>query len=394
MRSGFGTPCFCFSRSPAEALLCEPKPAGAPPGWGRHGLQTLDTFLRDLATLRQVEYTHLITDPRRFKDAGGTDFTCAVTIEIKFRRLPLIQSSGYGYSASARAAKQIALAESLERLGFCLRGWHDTASRARHGGMFDTFAATDNTNGACFHTSPLQALKGAFCELLERDAFLAAWYSDRPLPVTPISRGHRLYPLARRFAAEDWELREHSWGHDRVPAVCVGLSLTRNAPARDQWNFFFGSGAAPGADEAQDKALNEVLKSRRHAAGWSVGTSGRATPAELRSVESRRILYQRPAFVRKFTERLALRPSAPVHIRGQLSDRDFVTQCFRNLRSAKVVPLLLPGPFRDTAFCVQVVCDELQGLDWQIPPRYNVARIQALYRTPTRLLCRLPHPLA
>jgi ribosomal protein S12 methylthiotransferase accessory factor YcaO len=377
MRSGSGTPAFCFSRNPAEAFLGESNRADAPSGWDRQGLRTLDTFLRDLAELRQVEYTHLKTDPRRFKDAAGTDFTCAVTVDIKFRHLPLIQSSGYGYGASERGAKLIALAECLERLGFCLRGWHDAASRARNNRVFEAVAATDNTNGACFHTSPLQALKGAFCELLERDAFLAAWYADRPLPVTPIARGHRLYPLARRFAAEDWELREHCWVHDRVPAVFVGLSLTRNAPARDQWNFFFGSGAAPGADEAQDKALNEVLKSRRQSAGWSVGTSGRATPAQLRSVESRRILYQRPAFVRKFTERLARRPSAPVPIRDQLSDRDFVVQCFRNLPSAKVVPLLLPGPFRDTAFCVQVVCDELQGLDWQIPPRYNMARIRS-----------------
>jgi hypothetical protein len=77
-----------------------------------------------------------------------------------------------------------------------------------------------------------------------------------------------------------------------------------------------------------------------------------------------------------------------------LSDREFVAQCFRNISSAKVIPLLLPSPFRDTAFCVQVVCDELQGLDWQIPPRYNFARIRALYRTPARSICRLPHPLA
>jgi hypothetical protein len=387
-------PFFRFSRSPAEALLSGPDHKEPGAGFARHGFGTLDGFLRGLATLRRVEYTDLRTDPRRFKDAGGTDFTCTVTIDIKFTRLPLIQSSGYGYGASAREARLVALAECLERLGFCLRGWHDSAWRARGGAVLETFAATDNTNGACFHSAPLQALKGAFCELLERDAFLAAWYSGRRLPVTRISRGHRLYPWVRRFAAEGWELREHCWVHDRVPVVFVGLSLTRAAPARDQWNFFFGSAAAPGADEARDKALKEVLKTRRHCSRWTVGTSGRVAPAQLRSLESRRILYQRPAFVRKFTQRLARRPSAAIHARGGLSDREFVAQCFRNLTSAKVVPLLLPTPFRETAFCVQIVCDELQGLDWHTPPRYNLARIQALYRTPRLALCRLPHPLA
>ena len=387
-------PLFRFSRNPAEALFSAPEHKDPGAGFARHGFATLDRFLRTLATLRQVEYTDLRTDPRNFNDAGGRDFTCTVTIDIKFTRLPLIQSSGYGYATSAREAKLIALAESLERLGLSLQGWHDPPVRARSGTAFESFAATDNSNGACFHTSPLKALKGAFCELLERDAFLAAWYSDRRLPVSRICRGHRLYPWARRFAAEGWDLREHAWLHDRVRAVFVGLSLTRTVPATDQWNFFFGSGAAPGAHEAQDKALREVLKTRRHCSRWTVGTSGRVAAAQLRSLESRRILYQRPAFVRKFTERFALRPRPAIDARGALSDREFVAQCFRNISSAKVIPLLLPSPFRDTAFCVQVVCDELQGLDWQIPPRYNFARIRALYRTPARSICRLPHPLA
>jgi hypothetical protein len=394
MKSECASPFFRFSRSPAEVLFSAPEHKDSRAGFARHGFRTLDRFLRDLAKLRQVEYTDLLIDPRRFKDAAGTDFTCTVTIEIKFKRLPLIQSSGYGFGASAREAKLIALAESLERLGFCLRGWHDSTLPARSGTVLETFAATDNTNGACFHVSPLKALKGAFCELLERDAFLAAWYSGRRLPVSRISRGHRLYPLACRFAAEGWELREHCWLHDRVPAVFVGLSLTRRVPAKDQWNFFFGSGAAPGADEAQNKALKEILKSHRHCSLWTVGTSGRVASAQLRSVESRRILYQRPAFVRKFTERLALRPRNAIHARRELSDRDFVAQCFRKFTSAKVVPLLLPSPFRETAFCVQVVCDELQGLDWQTPPRYNLTRIRSLYRTPPRSFCQLPHPLA
>ncbi len=390
---------FRFSRSPAEALLFETEPSSkfkskeTGSGFARHGYGMLDRFLRNLAKLSQVEYTDLQTDPCRFKDASGTDFTCTITIEVKFKRIPLIQSHGYGFAASAREAKIIALAESLERLGFWLRGWHDS-SLARDTSVFETFAVTSNTNGACFHSSPLKALKGAFCELLERDALLAAWYSGRLLPVSRISRSHRLYPWVRKFAAEGWELREHCWLHDKVPAVFVGLSLIRKVPARDQWNFFFGSAAAPDADEARDKALKEVLKNRRYCSHWTVETSDRVVPAQLRSVESRRVLYQSPAFVRKFMERLAVRPGAAIQSRSQLSDRDFVAQCFRKLESAKVVALLLPASFRETAFCVQIVCDELQGLDWEIPPRYNLARLQTLYRTDPRSVSRLPHPLA
>ena len=394
MKSELGAPFFQFSKSPAEALLSGWEDKEPRARFAQHGFGTLNKFLRSLAKLRQVEYTHLRTEPSRFKDAGGTDFTCTITIKIKFKRVPLIRSSGYGYGMSAREAKLIALAESLERLGFCLRGWHDSALPARGSTLLETFTATDNTNGACFHSSPLKALKGAFCELLERDAFLVAWYSGHRLPVSRISRGHRLYPWKRRFASEGWDLREHCWLHDRVPAIFVGLSLTHRAPAKDQWNFFFGSGAAPGVAEAQDKALKEVLKSRRHCSRWAVGTSGRATSSQLRSAESRRILYQRPAFVRKFMERLAVRPRTAIRPPSELSDRDFVAQCFKKITSARVVPLLLPRPFRETAFCVQVICDELQTLDWQTPPHYNFDRIQALYRTPPRLVCRLPHPLA
>ena len=394
MKSNSADPYFRFSKSPSEALLAQPEANKLAAGLTQGGFVTLHRFLRSLANHRQVEYTNLRADPRRFKDATGTDFTCTVTIEIKFKRRPLIQSSGHGYGASASEAKLIALAESLERLGFCLRGWHDSDSRAPGVTMLETFAATDNTNGCCFHNSPLKALKGAFCELLERDAFLAAWYSGSPLPVTRITQDHQLSSWARGFAAEGWELREHCWVHDRVPAVIVGLSLVRRAPAKDQWNFFFGSGAAPGVKEAQDKALKEMLKGRRQCSHWTVRTSGRATPAHLRYVLSRRILYQRPAFVRKFIERLALRPRAAIHDRGGLSDRDFVVQCLAKITSAKVLPLLLPGPFRETAFCVQIVCDELQGIDWQTPPRYNFARIQGLYGTPPRSVCRVPHPLA
>jgi hypothetical protein len=171
------TPLFRFSRNPAEVLLCEAKTDNNNHTLARRGFRMLDTFLRDLSTLGQVEYANLKTDPRRVTDAGGPDSIYTVTIEIKFKQLPLIQASGYGYGASAPEAKLIALAESLERLGFCLRGLHDAASAARGGVVFETLAATDNTNGACFHSSPLQTLKGAFCELLERDAFIAAWYS-------------------------------------------------------------------------------------------------------------------------------------------------------------------------------------------------------------------------
>ena len=394
MQSQPNAPFFHFSRSAAEALLSRPEREELQAGFARRGFASLDRFLGDLAKLPQIEHTDLRTESRRHKDAHGTDFTCAITIKIKFKRLPLIQITGYGYGSSAREAKLISLAESLERLGFCLRGWRDSALPATSANLLETYTVTGNTNGACFHTSPLKALKGAFCELLERDAFLTTWYSDRRLPVSRISRIHRLYPWLRRFAAEGWDLREHAWLHDRVPAVVVALSLARKEPVEDQWNFFFGSAAAPGAAEAQGKALQEMLKSRRLSSQWMIGTKGRATPSQLRLINSRRILYQRPAFVRKFTNRLTLNPRAAPHPRPELSDRDFVLQCFRSLTSAKVLPLILPAPFKESAFCLQVVCEELQGLDWQIPPHYNLARIQSLYRTTPRLLCRLPHPLA
>ena len=122
MNSKVGAPLFQLSRSPAESLLSGSMDEELEAGFARQGFATLDRFLRSLARRRDVDYADLATEPSRFKDAGGADFTCTVTIRIKFRGVPLIRLSGYGYGTSARDAKLIALAESLERLEFCLRG--------------------------------------------------------------------------------------------------------------------------------------------------------------------------------------------------------------------------------------------------------------------------------
>ena len=91
MNSKVGAPFFQLSRSPAESLLSGSMDEELEAGFARQGFATLDRFLRSLAKRRHVEYADLATDPRRFKDAGGTDFTCTVTIKIKFKRVPLIR---------------------------------------------------------------------------------------------------------------------------------------------------------------------------------------------------------------------------------------------------------------------------------------------------------------
>lgn len=95
-------------------------------------------------------------------------------------------------------------------------------------------------------------------EILERDAFLTNWYAEKPLPNSVIDRGHPLYRHHLRFAALGWNLHEHCWRHDKIDAFCVSVSLVRQKPALDQWNFFLGGGAAPGYAAASARAFAEA----------------------------------------------------------------------------------------------------------------------------------------
>jgi hypothetical protein len=44
-------------------------------------------------------------------------------------------------------------------------------------------------------------------------------------------------------------------------------------------------------------------------------------------------------------------------------------------------------------FCIRAASEQLQSLDWQMPPRFNLARIEAAFG-PGTALNPFPHPIA
>jgi hypothetical protein len=255
-------------------------------------------------------------------------------------------------------------------------------------------SADNGSNGACFHTSPTAVLKGSICELLERDALLSCWYADARLPVSRIDSSHPLYRASSKLAAVGWELNEHRWLHDKLRAACVAISLIRRRPEQRQWNFFLGGSASPRTSDAVRRAFSEVTRLYRsyHSYPYVVSPSGRIWPALLRSPISRIFLYQRPRYVTLFRDRLA--GSTPVLPEDglRLTDRSFVQMAFGRLPSLTIRPLPVPSSFVDQVYCIKATCSELQDIDWQIPPRYNLERLREVTGTGGRW-SRLPHPM-
>lgn len=120
---------------------------------------------------------------------------------------------------------------------------------------------------------------------------------------------------------------------------------------------------------------------------------GRAKASLLTSVTSRAIAYQRPYYLGEFRRRLGpakLRPTDPVRPR---SDAAFALECLRSLPGLEIVPLPLPVGMREHVFCIKVVCDQLQDIDWELPPRFNAERIESRYGTKRAALSRAPPDL-
>ena len=287
----------------------------------------------------------------------------------------------------------IAFAELLERVAIDVNfGVHGT----RLARMTRPTVGDWGSNGACFHSSASRVLKGALCELLERDAFLTSWYAGRALPHTSIKHGHRLFTLAGRLDRAGWRLAEHAWTHDKVDAACVYLSVIRKQPVTNGWNFFLGGGAAPTRREAIAKAETELLRMFRtwQAAYQVVAHRGAVSPKVLANVVLRLLVYQRPAYVRELERMTSARPRSSSRVLRPRSDAAFVVDCMRAIGDVRIVSLPVPAALYDRVFCIKALSEQLQNLDWRIPPSFNDERIAGLYGTPPADLNRFPHPIA
>ena len=360
---------FAYSRDPIDSL----KAAAEPRWFERHAARAEQELVRTLSGHPDVERVELKATDRARRDALGRYATSLCQLELVFRGEPPITASGSGHASARPRARVIAFAELLERLALRIHGR----------------AAGENwsSNGACFHSSALATLKGALCELLERDAFLTSWYAGRALPATDATS-----PLARRFSKAGWRLREHAWKHDKVDAACVYLSAIRREPRADGWNFFLGCGAAPSHREAAAKATNELLRMfRAFQADYDrLDHTARITPGALANTLSRLVIYQQPEYLREL-ERMTSAQARRFAVRPR-SDRAFVLHCLRELADLRIVPLPVPIQLHEHVFCIKAVSAQLQDIDWAIPPQFNRARIRERYGT--HQLNAFPHPIA
>jgi len=380
-------PLFAYSRNPIDSLLAN---AADEPRWflGHAGAAQTE-LVRGLRNHPEVERVKLVTTGHARRDALGTYATAMVQLELVFRGQPPITASGSGHAGDRARAHVVAFAELLERLSVRIHARMPAGMP-----VIKPLVVDWSSNGACFHSSALAALKGAVCELLERDAFLTSWYAGRAMPTADVGRGHPLSALATRLARAGWRLREHAWKHDKVDAACVYLSALRTEPRADGWNFFLGCGAAPSHREAAAKAASELLRMFRT---WQadydrLDHSPPVTPDALANVLSRLVIYQRPDYIReleRMTSARARRFTLPAR-----SDREFIVHCMRDLGDLRIVPLPVPIQIHDHVFCIKAASEQLQNLDWATPPQFNLARIRERYGTRSRALNRFPHPIA
>jgi hypothetical protein len=389
---------FELSRDPLADLGREDEHTlGAATWFERTGGAALRRFAARLQGHPAVRDVQIADDAHRSRDALGVGFRCSLTLSISLRSGPTLFARGDGQARYATAARWVALAESIERLAMDL---DNLAEPIREVMQIEREARPGkiNSNGASFHSSATQVVKGAICELLERDALLSRWYAGATLPVTVITAEHPLHLPAKRLAEQGWDLNENIWVHDKVPAACVSLALVRRRPLHNQWNFFLGGAAAPTCTDARARAFNEATRLFRnfHAESFGVDTSCRVRPSFLRTPLSRLFLYQRPWFIAKYRERLvpdSIGNDAAAQIHA-MSDTTFVRTALTRLGTLQIVRLPLPSPFAPHTYCIKATCPELQDLDWGIPPSVNRGRLRGLFGLRRATPRTLPHPIA
>jgi ribosomal protein S12 methylthiotransferase accessory factor YcaO len=376
---------FDYSRNPVDSLLAQT--TDDPRWFVANAWTSMKGLVRGLEAHPDVERCELETLEHTTHDELGAYATFHYKLHLTFRGTEPFTSTGSGHSRDRELARVIALAELFERLSISMHVF-GFATRTRIGAATQPIVVDWSSNGASFHSSAVAALKGALCELLERDAFLTHWYAGRPLPCRDPDNA-----LAARFARAGWKLREHSFRHDKVEAACVYLSVIREQPIADGWNFFLGCGAAPTYREATTKATNELLRMfRTWQAAYDVLDQSAQVSAEiLANVLSRLVVYQRPEYIREFERMTSARSRAPQPIKSR-TDREFVVDCMRALGDVRVVPLPVPQNLHAHVYSVKAGSAQLQNVDWSTPPQYNVARIRERYGT--RKLNAFPHPIA
>lgn len=354
--------------------------------FAQHAEPTLLRFLRELhrqGLARVPRFTKNVA--RRQTPLGPWVFALSHLVLDLDGHSP-IAVTGEGQDPKRATASVISNAELIERLSFLL---HVRSSR-----LLGTVPRPPSTNGACLHTSPEDTIRGAVCELLERDAFLSNWYSAHSLPETRLEAGSVLATASRALAKAGWRLRQHLWRHDLAPAYCAMVTLTREPVVAGQWSFFIGGGASYDRDAALRRALREAifLSTHHQQTAERVDVTEPVSPRLLSEPQSRTLYFQRPEAISTFLGRL--RPTAmPTRRLLAPTARAFIDRAFERITDLRLEALPLPAPLADRTFSVQAVSGQLQGLDWRVPAGIHEERVRALYGTRRPALTQYPHPV-
>ncbi|UQX04379.1 TOMM precursor leader peptide-binding protein [Streptomyces sp. RerS4] len=114
------------------------------------------------------------------------------------------------------------------------------------------------SNGCAIGSCPEEALLGALLELIERDAFLLAWYGNQRLTEIDLDSvpGPAVRMMADRAALQGYDVHAFDNRVDLAVPVVTGLAVRRDG---GPGLYSFGAGAALDPAAAVEAALSEVL---------------------------------------------------------------------------------------------------------------------------------------
>ncbi|MFD8794688.1 TOMM precursor leader peptide-binding protein [Streptomyces vinaceus] len=267
---------------------------------------------------------------------------------------------------------------------------HYSAGRAADNFVFEC------SNGCAIGSCVEEALLGALLELVERDAFLLAWYAGLPLTEIDLDSvpGPAVRKMADRAALQGYEVHAFDNRIDLAVPVVTGLAVRRDG---GPGTFAFGAGAALDPVAAVEAALSEVLTYIPHLPRQVAERRGEleAMAADFRLVrhlKDHAQLYGLPAmapYVRPYTEPASIRPVEALYRPGPRPARspgggpgtgdlrDDLLYCVRELTEAGhdviVVDQTTPEQLR---IGLRTVCAVVPGL---LPIDFGWSRQRAPY---------------
>ncbi|MFF5445567.1 TOMM precursor leader peptide-binding protein [Streptomyces sp. NPDC012888] len=176
------------------------------------------------------------------------------------------------------------------------------------------------SNGCAIGSCVEEALLGALLELVERDAFLLAWYGGQRLTGIDLASvpGGAVRAMADRAALQGYEVHAFDNRIDLGVPVVTGLAVRRDG---GPGLFSFGAGAALDPVAAVEAALSEVLTYIPHLPGQVAERQDEleamaADFGRVRHLKDHAQLYGLPAMarhVRPYLEPTAVRPLGEVY---------------------------------------------------------------------------------